>query len=190
MECQAWQETALVAKGKMEVPRLRSGRRVTSEPTEEEVSIVATAVGAEGGRRTLGKRNQGEGKKWGRGRSAGKGKKAKRQDRDGVQSDRGQGWQATAESGGEGQGGPGASKQGGVLDDSPEDKGTRRQSEKWTKEHLANRKGGGARRHAAVPDGAGARVEQQNGGHEWRRGLPMGCEDGVGTVARWDTDSL
>ena len=57
MECQAWQETAQVAKGEMVVPRPRSGRRVVPEPTEEEVHVVATAVGAEGGRRTLGKRN-------------------------------------------------------------------------------------------------------------------------------------
>ena len=56
-ECQAWQETALVAKGEMVVPRLRSGRRGTQEPTEEEVHIVATAVGTEEGRCTLGKRD-------------------------------------------------------------------------------------------------------------------------------------
>ena len=52
MECQAWQEAVLIAKGEMEVPRLRSGRRATQEPTEEEVHIVATAVVAEEGRRT------------------------------------------------------------------------------------------------------------------------------------------
>ena len=57
VECQAWQETALVAKGEMVVPRLRSGRRGTQEPTEEEVHIVATAVGTEEGRCTLGKRD-------------------------------------------------------------------------------------------------------------------------------------
>ena len=57
MECQAWQETALVAKGEMVVPRLRSGRRATQEPMEVEVHIVATTVGAEEGRRTLGKRD-------------------------------------------------------------------------------------------------------------------------------------
>ena len=34
VECQAWQEAALIAKGEMEVPRLRSGRRATQEPTE------------------------------------------------------------------------------------------------------------------------------------------------------------
>ena len=69
--------------------------------------IVATAVGAEGGRRTLGKRDQEGGKNRSRGGSAWTRKKAKGHDRDGAQSDRGQGWQATAEPGGEGQGGPG-----------------------------------------------------------------------------------
>ena len=57
VECQAWQEAALIAKGDLEMPCLRSGRRATQEPTDEEVHIVATAVGAEEGRRTLGKRD-------------------------------------------------------------------------------------------------------------------------------------
>ena len=57
-ECQAWQEAALVAEGKMEVPRLRTGCRATQVPMEDEVQVVATAVGAEESRPTLGKRNK------------------------------------------------------------------------------------------------------------------------------------
>ena len=77
--------------------------------------IVATAVVAEEGHRTLGKRDLEEGNQRRRGRSAGKRKKAKAQHQGGVQSDRGQGWQATGVPGGEGQGGPGASQRAGVL---------------------------------------------------------------------------
>ena len=94
----------------MVVPRLRGGCRATQVPTEDEVQVVATAVGAEGGGRTPGKRNLEGGNHQRRGRSAGKRKKANRQNRDGVQSDRGQGWQAAGVPGGEGQ--------GGVLSDS------------------------------------------------------------------------
>ena len=69
-ECHAWQEAGLVAEGKMEVPRLRTGCRATQVPTEDEVQVVATSVGAEGSRRTLGKRGQGGAKQQRRGRAA------------------------------------------------------------------------------------------------------------------------
>ena len=56
MECQAWKETTLIARGELVVPRLRSRQRATQEQTAEEVQIMAMAVGAEEGGRTPGKK--------------------------------------------------------------------------------------------------------------------------------------
>ena len=70
-----------MAAGEMEVPRLRTGCRATQVPTEDEAQVVATAVGAEESRPTLGKRGQGGGKKQGRGNATGRRKNAKTQQR-------------------------------------------------------------------------------------------------------------
>ena len=117
-DCQAWKETALVAAGELEVPCLRTGCRATQVPTEDEVQVVATAVGAEESRPTLGKRGQGGGRRQGRGNTTGRRKKAKpQQQRGGGRGDGGQKLQATEVRRVKGQGGRGARNQGKVQGD-------------------------------------------------------------------------
>ena len=52
VECQAWREATLIARGEMVVPHLRSRKEGTQEQTWEEVQVMATVVGAEEGCRT------------------------------------------------------------------------------------------------------------------------------------------
>ena len=111
--CQAWKEAAWVAAGMLEVPRLRAGCRATQVPTEDEVQVVATAVGAEESRSTLGKRGQGGEKRQGGGNATGRKKKPKTQQRGGGRSDGGQRSQATEVRRVEGQGDRGARNKGG-----------------------------------------------------------------------------
>ena len=70
VECQAWRETTLIARGEMVVPRLRSRQRGAQEKTAEEVQIMATVVGAEEGCCTPGQKAREKGRHRTRGRSA------------------------------------------------------------------------------------------------------------------------
>ena len=97
VECQAWKETTLIARGEIVVPRLRIRQRGTQEQTAGEVQIMATVVEAVKGCRTSGQKAREKGRQRTREMSAGKKKKSKGQPQDGVQSDRGQGVKGTGE---------------------------------------------------------------------------------------------
>ena len=153
VECQAWKETTLMARGEMVVPRLRSRQRATQEQTSEEVQLMATVVGAEEGGRMHGKRALDKGRHRASGGLAGKKKTAMGKPQGGVRSDRGQGVMATGE--------PGAGTHGGTK------------ARRGAKRQHAKKEGRGAKHHTEVPDGAGARLEQQAGGHEWHGWVRM-----------------
>ena len=112
VECQAWVEAKLTARGELEVPHLCSQQSGAQEWTGEEVQIVASVVKVEGKQRrqdglekaktrpakaqrtasrgTPGQRAQGEVQKQKGVKQSGHGKKAKGQPQGGVRSNRGQ----------------------------------------------------------------------------------------------------
>ena len=80
-----------MAEGKMEVPRLRTRCRATQVPMKDGVQVVATAVGAEESRHTLGKRGQGEEISRGGEMLQGGGRRPKHSSRGGVEATEGRG---------------------------------------------------------------------------------------------------